>query len=62
VSTLTLVSLAVGAAIAALGGSLFAVVNHAILPAWTIDGSRIAVLEKTGRKKFTLMTLAVHAG
>ena len=32
VSTLTLVSLALGAAIAALGGSLFAVVNHAILP------------------------------
>ena len=32
VSTLTLVSLAVGAVIASLGGSLFAVVNHAILP------------------------------
>lgn len=32
VSTLTLVSLALGASIAALGGSLFAVVNHAILP------------------------------
>ena len=32
VSTLSLVSLAVGAAIAALGGSMFAVVNHAVLP------------------------------
>ena len=32
VTTLTLVSLAVGAAITAIGGSLFAVVNHAILP------------------------------
>lgn len=32
VSTLTLVSLAVGAAITAIGGSLFAVINHAILP------------------------------
>jgi len=32
VTTLTLVSLAVGAAITALGGSLFAVVHHAILP------------------------------
>lgn len=32
VSTLTLVSLALGAAIASLGGSLFAVVNHAIVP------------------------------
>jgi branched-chain amino acid transport system permease protein len=32
VTTLTLVSLALGAAIAALGGSLFAVVNHAIVP------------------------------
>lgn len=32
VSTLSLVSLAVGAAVAALGGSMFAVVNHAVLP------------------------------
>lgn len=32
VTTLTLVSLAIGAAITAIGGSLFAVVNHAILP------------------------------
>ena len=32
VSTLSLVSLAVGAMVAALGGSMFAVVNHAVLP------------------------------
>jgi branched-chain amino acid transport system permease protein len=32
VSTLTLVSLGFGAAITAIGGSLFAVINHAILP------------------------------
>jgi branched-chain amino acid transport system permease protein len=32
VSTLTLVSLALGAMVASIGGSLFAVVNHAILP------------------------------
>ncbi|NDH50727.1 MAG: branched-chain amino acid ABC transporter permease [Betaproteobacteria bacterium] len=32
VSTLSLVTLAVGAMVAALGGSMFAVVNHAVLP------------------------------
>jgi branched-chain amino acid transport system permease protein len=32
VSTLTLVALAIGAVVAALGGSMFAVVNHAVLP------------------------------
>jgi hypothetical protein len=31
----------------------------ALLPAWTTDGSRLAFLEKTGRKKFALMTATV---
>ena len=36
-------------------------VKDALLPAWTIDGSRIAFLEKSGRKKYTLMTSTVGA-
>jgi hypothetical protein len=36
-------------------------VKDALLPAWTPDGSRIAFLEKSGRKKYTLMTATVGA-
>jgi hypothetical protein len=36
-------------------------VKDALLPAWTEDGSRIAFLEKSGRKKYTLMTAAISA-
>ncbi len=36
-------------------------VKDALLPAWTKDGSQIAFLEKSGRKKYTLMTAAVNA-
>ncbi|HWF84848.1 MAG TPA: hypothetical protein VG222_08385 [Vicinamibacterales bacterium] len=36
-----------------------AAVKDALLPAWTMDGSRIAFLEKSGRKKYTLMTATV---
>jgi hypothetical protein len=35
-------------------------VKDALLPAWTQDGSRIAFLEKDGRKKYTLMTATVN--
>jgi hypothetical protein len=34
-------------------------VKEAVLPAWTTDGSRIAFLQKSGRKKYTLMTATV---
>ncbi len=34
-------------------------VKDAVLPAWTIDGSRIAFLQKSGRKNYTLMTATV---
>lgn len=34
-------------------------VKDAVLPAWTVDGSRIAFLQKSGRKKYTLMTAMV---
>jgi hypothetical protein len=34
-------------------------VKDAVLPAWTIDGSRIAFLQKSGRRKYTLMTAPV---
>jgi hypothetical protein len=33
--------------------------KSAVLPAWTSDGQRLAYLEKTGRKKFTLRVAAV---
>jgi hypothetical protein len=36
-------------------------VKDALLPAWTEDGSRIAFLEKTGRKKYTLMAAPISA-
>jgi hypothetical protein len=35
--------------------------DTALLPAWTMDGSRIAFLKKSGRRKYTLMTMAVNA-
>ena len=36
-------------------------IKEALLPAWTTDGSRIAFLEKSGRRKYTLMTATVGA-
>jgi hypothetical protein len=36
-------------------------VKGAILPAWTTDGSRLAYLQKTDRKKYALITVAVSA-
>jgi len=37
-------------------------VKDALLPAWTTDGSRLAFLQKTGRRKYALMTISLAAG
>jgi hypothetical protein len=34
-------------------------VKDALLPAWSTDGTRLAWVQKTGRRKFTLLTAAV---
>jgi hypothetical protein len=34
-------------------------VKDALLPAWSMDGSRIAFLQKSGRKKYRLMTATI---
>jgi hypothetical protein len=34
-------------------------VRDAVFPAWTADGARLAFLQKSGRRKFRLMTAAV---
>ena len=31
------------------------IVKDALLPAWSIDGSRLAWVQKSGRKKYTLL-------
>lgn len=36
-------------------------VKDAILPAWTTDGSRLAYLQKSGRRKYALMAIDVGA-
>jgi hypothetical protein len=33
--------------------------KDALLPAWSIDGKRLAWVQKSGRKKFTLVYAAV---
>ena len=35
-------------------------VKDAVFPAWSPDGSRIAFLQKNGKKKLKLLTVAVH--
>jgi hypothetical protein len=37
-------------------------VKDALLPAWSMDGSRMAWVQKTGRRKFTLMWATVSPG
>ena len=36
--------------------------KDALLPAWTMDGSRLAWVQKGGRKKFTLVYATVTRG
>jgi hypothetical protein len=37
-------------------------VKDALLPAWSSDGTRLAWVQKAGRKKYTLLTAAVSVG
>ncbi len=36
-----------------------AAVKDALLPAWTADGSKLAYVQKSGRKKYTLAWVAI---
>ncbi len=37
-------------------------VKNALLPAWSIDGSRLAWVQKSGRRKYTLFRASVSRG
>ena len=37
-------------------------VKDALLPAWSTDGTRLAWVQKTGRKKYTLVWATVSQG